>query len=78
VRFRPNGPWLLTVAEDGSVRMYDIPTARLLRRITPSGDDGGAPTYTSCATLHAAGAAAGAPVLLTGGTDGAIAVWECR
>ncbi|TYZ64592.1 hypothetical protein PybrP1_001504 [[Pythium] brassicae (nom. inval.)] len=67
VRFHPCGKYVISVAEDRTLRVYDIETGRCVRTL----DEAHAHFLTS-ADVHPS-----LPLIVTGGIDKVINVWEC-
>lgn len=66
----PDGAWLATAAEDGTVRLWSTATRELLHTLRAH-----VPAATSIA-LAPAGAPGQPPRVISGGTDGLVSTWD--
>jgi WD40 repeat protein len=68
VSFHPCGTLAVSVAEDQTLRVWDIP-----RRVERSVLEGVHEDVASCVAVHPS-----LPLVVTGATDGSLKVWECN
>lgn len=68
VMFHPSAPLIFSCSDDRSIRVHDIKTGRCVRALEDAHSH-----FVTCLSIHAT-----APLLVSGGVDKMIHVWECH